>query len=276
MSTIASPRPRATSPAASTRSSLTIDRRRNRTALRDYYNLKANATNPTSTTSGTSSPPPSDDTTASSLTYTSSNPLLRPLTAPNFVAADYVEALLATSSLAELIGAESALVSDVRGLDGERKALVYDNYSKLIVATSTIGRMREEMGPVEEGVKGLQKGLEGIVGVVEEVVTASKVAPKHEDDVNGSRKVEVEDKGLDVKAEGEKTQTPEQTTQTRQARDTVRWVLDTPRRLNETVAAGKQEEAEADWAEVNQLLDKWKDVKGVRELREQSISALHP
>lgn len=27
---------------------------------------------------------------------------------------------------------------DIRGLDGERKALVYDNYSKLIAATDTI------------------------------------------------------------------------------------------------------------------------------------------
>ncbi len=32
--------------------------------------------------------------------------------------------------------------SEIRGLDGERKALVYDNYSKLITATDTIHKVR--------------------------------------------------------------------------------------------------------------------------------------
>ena len=30
---------------------------------------------------------------------------------------------------------------EIKGLDGERKALVYDNYSKLITATETIGKV---------------------------------------------------------------------------------------------------------------------------------------
>lgn len=30
---------------------------------------------------------------------------------------------------------------EIRGLDGERKALVYDNYSKLITATDTIHKV---------------------------------------------------------------------------------------------------------------------------------------
>jgi hypothetical protein len=30
---------------------------------------------------------------------------------------------------------------EIKGLDGERKALVYDNYSKLIAATETIGKV---------------------------------------------------------------------------------------------------------------------------------------
>lgn len=34
------------------------------------------------------------------------------------------------------------MVTEIRGLDGERKALVYDNYSKLIAATDTIRKVR--------------------------------------------------------------------------------------------------------------------------------------
>lgn len=33
-------------------------------------------------------------------------------------------------------------VVEIKGLDGERKALVYDNYSKLITATDTIRKVR--------------------------------------------------------------------------------------------------------------------------------------
>ena len=33
-------------------------------------------------------------------------------------------------------------VLEIKGLDGERKALVYDNYSKLIAATDTIRKVR--------------------------------------------------------------------------------------------------------------------------------------
>lgn len=32
-------------------------------------------------------------------------------------------------------------LAEIRGLDGERKALVYDNYSKLIAATDTIRKV---------------------------------------------------------------------------------------------------------------------------------------
>ena len=50
-------------------------------------------------------------------------------------------------------------------------------------------------------------------------------------------------------------------------RQTVRWVLDAPRRLREEVRCGQKEVAERDWDEVKGLLDKWKDVGGVEDVR---------
>jgi YD repeat-containing protein len=50
--------------------------------------------------------------------------------------------LLEKDSLKALLRTENELVAEVRGLDGERKALVYDNYSKLISATDTIKKVR--------------------------------------------------------------------------------------------------------------------------------------
>jgi hypothetical protein len=56
--------------------------------------------------------------------------------------------------------------------------------------------------------------------------------------------------------------------QKQRQRDTVRWVLDTPRRLQEMIDQDQDEEAEQEWEQVSKILAKWKDVVGVTELRE--------
>lgn len=155
---------------------------------------------------------------------------------------------------------ESALVGEVRGLDGERKALVYDNYSRLIAATTAIGKMRGEM-EVDGEMMGVEKGIERVGELVGEVGGAGEVNSAH---TNGAAVSQAEREG-----EGKKDSKQEQI-------DTVRYVLDTPRRLATMVQEGKQEEAEADWVEVNELLEKWKGVKGVKEIREKAIAALNP
>jgi len=55
----------------------------------------------------------------------------------------------------------------------------------------------------------------------------------------------------------------------RRQKDTVKWVLDTPRRLQELIDQEQDEEAEKDWEDISRILDKWKDVAGVQELRER-------
>jgi len=53
-----------------------------------------------------------------------------------------VRQILEVEGLEGLLAVENELVGEVRALDGERKALVYDNYSKLITATETIKKVR--------------------------------------------------------------------------------------------------------------------------------------
>jgi hypothetical protein len=64
----------------------------------------------------------------------------------------------------------------------------------------------------------------------------------------------------------EAKQEDEASTQKRE-KDTVRWVLAAPQRLEKLVAEDKQEDAEKDWKEIQHLLDAWGDVKGVAEIR---------
>ncbi|KAI4168885.1 MAG: hypothetical protein LQ346_009021, partial [Caloplaca aetnensis] len=99
--------------------------RRKKAALRDYYNLKAAA----APAAGASQREEQDPV-----------PEIKPseLDAPGFDAEAYVRGVLERESLAGLLRIEAGLIGEIRGLDGEKKALVYDNYSKLIAATDTI------------------------------------------------------------------------------------------------------------------------------------------
>lgn len=57
-------------------------------------------------------------------------------------------------------------------------------------------------------------------------------------------------------------------------KETVAWALTCPERIVEYVKDGKKEEAEREWGVLEGLLDKWKGVKGVEELREKALKAL--
>ena len=106
--------------------------RRNKNALRDYYGLKAAAA-------------PADATSSNGPQREAAEPALEiargEFDTPGFDPEAYVRDTLARESLQGLLKIESGLINDIRALDGEKKALVYDNYSKLITATDTIRRV---------------------------------------------------------------------------------------------------------------------------------------
>lgn len=109
---------------------LTGSQRRNRTALRDYYRL---AKNPT-TSASEASTPLQDDELVGAVPESE-------LDAEGFDAEGYVKGILAKEGLEDLLRIERVLINEIKALDGERKALVYDNYSKLITATDTIRKV---------------------------------------------------------------------------------------------------------------------------------------
>ena len=61
---------------------------------------------------------------------------------------------------------------------------------------------------------------------------------------------------------------------TKEAVETVRWVLDGPRRVENLVKLGRVDEAGREWGEVERLLDRWKDVKDVDDVRKRGQIAL--
>ncbi|KAJ4290883.1 hypothetical protein N0V90_010079 [Kalmusia sp. IMI 367209] len=254
MSTIASPRPSTSirSP-SSTRTSFDASARpptttrRNRAALRDYYGLKATKENESkiSEESASTELGPEEDETLAELDATSFN------------ADAYVNNLLAKEGLKGVLRVEADLVSQIRNLDSDRKSLVYDNYSKLLSATSTIRRMRGNMDPLAPTTHTLGPAIAHIAETAASLSSSMQALPAKPQGL-----------GIDIQVDDEDNSREEASTKQKQ-KDTVRWVLDTPRRLQEMIDQEQDEEAEKEWDEISKILDKWGSVPGVEELRQR-------
>lgn len=99
-------------------------------ALRDYYRLTKNP----ATSTSEASTPLHDDELVGAVPESE-------LDVEGFDAEGYVKGILAKEGLENLLRIERVLINEIKALDGERKALVYDNYSKLITATDTIRKV---------------------------------------------------------------------------------------------------------------------------------------
>ncbi len=221
--------------------------RRNRAALRDYYKLKSQpgqAEGLNRTASITSNASDSTITYSAPTLNNDTSPLLAKLDDPSFDAEKFISLLLSTAPLREILRTESTLVSEVRNLDGERKALVYDNYSKLIKAVGTIGNMQKGMQRRDAGGDG---GLDGVEKLEEKLhglqIAVKELGPM---EVNG---------------------TDTDTTQIKKQRQLVKWVLTAPSRLEGFCRDGKRDDAELEWAKIKQILDMWENVEGVDDVR---------
>lgn len=156
------------------------------------------------------------------------------------------------------------LVSEIRTLDGERKALVYDNYSKLIKAVGTIAEMQKGMhkreGQDRYGVLGERKeqamgaGLDGVDGLERKLDGLLEMARN----LQGEERKEVSGDGREK----------------RRQKKMVKWALAAPGRLQRMVALGKRDEAVREYHYVTELLDKWDGVGGVEELKAECAKVM--
>jgi len=134
-------------------------------------------------------------------------------------------------------------VVEIRGFDGERKALVYDNYSKLIAATETIRKMRANMDPLHPMASTLDPAIAHIysqASSIQESLRESMPPPNSEEST----------------AAREAHQRRQRTGQLAVE------VLATPERLRALVRRGQLDEARIQWEMPRRLLEVWK-LKGV-------------
>jgi len=212
--------------ASPNRSSTTAAPRRNRAALREYYNLKRLTDDPLTTTNDVASE-------ASSI-HDFSEVQESEMDRPDFDASSYIKNVLENQSLGELLRTYNGILTDIRALDAEKKALVYDNYSKLITATETIRKMRVSMDPLNPMARTLDPAIKDIYDRAEEI----------KEELRSSLK------GNEVAVGGERK---------RRAKEVVRRVLDTPESVRGLVAEGREEEARASWEGTRRLLERWRE-----------------
>jgi len=163
----------------------------------------------------------------------------------------YVQNLLATEGLEGVLKVEAGLVSDIRSLDGEKKALVYDNYSKLIAATDTIRNMREKMDPMTPTTSTLTPAIQHIAETA-----AHLTADLRRVHVQDSAKRKFHNGDVDSQ------------------RLLVQWILAAPDRIQQLVDEGKRDEALDDWQSVESVLDRWQGVQGTNDVRQRCLSAV--
>ncbi|KAK7745935.1 hypothetical protein SLS53_002654 [Cytospora paraplurivora] len=213
------------------------NKRNNRVALREYYNLKK-------TTSAASSTPPllevtdTDSVAGDATELSHSDVPASEIDAPDFDADAYVRARLKDCSLEELLKAYTRVLGEIRALDAEKKALVYDNYSKLITATETIRKMRANMDPLNPMASTLDPAIAHIYTQASSIRDSLRqTAPKPE---------ETRSKEEDL-------------ARRRRIRELVAEVLQTPARIRALVQDGRVDEAREAWEIPKKLLLTWKE-----------------
>ncbi|KAI1332454.1 Vps51/Vps67-domain-containing protein [Xylariaceae sp. FL0255] len=206
--------------------------KRNRAALREYYNLRKNSA------AGTATPPQVEVTDFAGEAGTSEVPSSE-MDKQDFDSEVFVKKALAESGMQDLLRLYRRVLGETRALDAEKKALVYDNYSKLIAATETIRKMRTNMDPLNP----MASTLDPAIGKIYTQAT----------EIRDSLRKSIPEPTEDLKAKEEAAQKRLKTQQL------AIEILDTPERIRALVSESRMEDAREAWKLPRKLLLAWKE-----------------
>ena len=242
------PRSATTSPNANTPNATTAAaaKKNNRAALREYYNLKKSGPS-TPTLEITAAAGGAGGDEHGDYGGAPPSPLATELDSPGLDPAEFARKALATGGLADVLALQARVLGEMRALDAERKALVYDNYSKLISATETIRRMRANMDPLNP----VASTLDPTISKIYEQASSIRETAR--------RELDQHDVGGESGDDGKRSSDATQRTARKRTRELAIGVLETPHRLRSLVADGRLEEAKKEWELPRKLLGTWKE-----------------
>ncbi|KAL7619674.1 hypothetical protein AAE478_010215 [Parahypoxylon ruwenzoriense] len=211
--------------------------KRNRAALREYYNIKKPAA---------ATPPPQVEVTnpfgetGAHEQYSEVPP--SEMDKEGFDADAFVKKALAENGMEDLLRLYTRVLGETRALDAEKKALVYDNYSKLITATETIRKpykMRTGMDPLNPMASTLDPAIAKVYSQASAIRDSLRKSFPQPDatreEVEEARRRRARTKQLAIEA------------------------LDTPDKIRALVAEGRLEDAREAWKMPRKLLTIWKE-----------------
>ncbi|KAJ1878569.1 hypothetical protein LPJ57_003335, partial [Coemansia sp. RSA 486] len=200
---------------ARSNTSSTDQRARARDQLRAFYK-----TNPAH------APPLPTTTTATS----SASPL--DLDSSGFDSKKYLKKTLLEQGVNGLLQADAELVSSVRQIDGDMKTMVYENYSKFISATETIGRMKEDADFMDAEMFKLSRRINDI-----------------------SERAKLVDQQLVLRRERIRRLSSEQKTMRR-----LQLLFDLPDRLSQLISQARFVDAAKQWSRTKPLLEHYRQL----------------
>ncbi|KAI0015577.1 Vps51/Vps67-domain-containing protein [Xylariomycetidae sp. FL0641] len=232
-SPLASPNPNSGSPSSFANPALAPGQnpRRNRAALREYYNLR-------------NKPPPAvevTDTAGETAGFQEQHSEVPPseMDKEGFNAEAFVTKSLDESNMEELLKLYTRVLGETRALDAEKKALVYDNYSKLITATETIRKMRTNMDPLNPMASTLDPAIAQIYSQASSIRESLRKA------------IPAPDESKDAAVEEARRR--------QRTKQLAIEVLDTPEKIRAMVAEGRMEDARQAWKMPRKLLEVWQE-----------------
>ncbi|KAK8095665.1 Vacuolar protein sorting-associated protein 51-like protein [Apiospora kogelbergensis] len=223
------------SPVSGARSSSTGPApKRNRAALREYYNLQERKAS-----QGVPPPPSVEVTDPLGGQHEASEVPPSEMDGESFEAEAYVKKALVESGMEDLLKLYTKTLGEIRALDAEKKALVYDNYSKLISATETIRKMRTNMDPLNPMASTLDPAIAQIYSQAYSIRESlrGQVPPPNptKNAAEEARQKKIRTKQLALE------------------------VLETPDKIRALVNDGRLEDARQAWKIPRKLLESWKE-----------------
>lgn len=212
--------------------------------LRDYYGLSS-AGGAAQDAKGSTKP-----------TGVESDPLN--IDSPSFSAQAYIQDLLDTSTLPQLLKANTEISSSILDLESERQSLVYNHHHELIDASVTISKMKVRAESLDSTLEQLKAGLSRCSELnngLKLPLNATGVSPDASDDAHGAN--------MPTAREPAK----------------VDWqsVLDTVLDLPFAMRNATPEEAQRLWGTYEPVLRQWKDagVQGIEEVETECRQCLN-
>jgi vacuolar protein sorting-associated protein 51 len=136
---------------------------RRRHALREFYKLQAEA-------------PPKPETPASSEDDLEQIHPESAIDKEGITVEEYITNIVRNNDLKKILETENGLVNEIRGLESEKKALIYNNYSKLILAINTLDSVRQDDSMSEQKLQKLTESMKSVSELSKKLLKPSETS----------------------------------------------------------------------------------------------------